>query len=118
MEKLDLDEIRQKWLNQCGSCDAGLPMNCTCTTDDPRHVILALVNHLEDLYGNHDMLLCSTMGGAVDELELLTEARGKLREVYLMARDQSFTSAAAKEIMLLIPPKLIIHKPGLDNQVS
>lgn len=69
MEKLDLDEIRQKWLNQCGCCDAGLPMSCTCTTDDPRHVILALVNHLEDLYGNHDMLLCSTMGEAYEQME-------------------------------------------------
>lgn len=118
MEKLDLEEIRAKWLNQCGSCDAGLHMNCTCPDGDPRNVILALVVHLEKIYTNHDMLLCSTMGGAVDELELLTEARGKLREVYLMARDQSFTSAAAREIMLPIPPKLIIHKPGLDNQVS
>lgn len=118
MERLDLDNIRRLWLNQCGYCDAGLPMNCTCPRDDHRHVIAEMVIHLEAIYDNHTLLLTSTMGEAVDELELLSETRSKLREVYLMARDQSFTSAAAREIMLLIPPKLIVHKPGLDNQVS
>jgi len=31
------------WLAQCGPCDAGLPMSCTCPTGDPRSVIAALV---------------------------------------------------------------------------
>jgi len=35
------------WLDQCGSCDAGLPMNCTCPSGDPRSVILALVERLD-----------------------------------------------------------------------
>jgi hypothetical protein len=41
-------------------------MNCTCSQDDPRNVILKLVNALEDLYNNYDMLLCSSMSDAVD----------------------------------------------------
>jgi hypothetical protein len=35
------------WLDQCGSCDAGLPMDCTCPPGDPRAVILALVERLD-----------------------------------------------------------------------
>lgn len=69
MNKLDLPEIHRKWLHLCGSCDAGLPMDCTCTGDDPRAEILRLVNHLEDLYNNYDLLLCSTMGEAMERLE-------------------------------------------------
>lgn len=66
MNKIDIRTVRAQWLNQCGSCDAGLPMTCTCPDDDPRNVIHALVEHLEDLYNNYDMLMCSTMGDAVD----------------------------------------------------
>lgn len=69
MEKLDLEKIRAKWLNPCASCDAGMLMSCTCPTDDPRNIIYTLVNHLEDLYTNHDLLICSTMGEAFDRLE-------------------------------------------------
>lgn len=46
---LDLDRIYEQWLNMCGSCDAGLPMSCTCPDDDPRSVILALVREVERL---------------------------------------------------------------------
>lgn len=42
MTHLDLDAARQ-WARQCGSCDAGLPMSCTCPTGDPRTVIAALL---------------------------------------------------------------------------
>lgn len=35
-EPLDLDAIERTWLRQCGHCDAGLPMNCVCPTDDYR----------------------------------------------------------------------------------
>lgn len=68
MRKIDLGAVRAKWLNQCAHCDAGLPWGCTCPDDDPRSVILQLVSALEDLYQNYDMLLCSTMGEAMDEL--------------------------------------------------
>lgn len=69
MEKIDLPLIRLKWLNSCGSCDAGLPMSCSCPDGDPRNVILELVNHLETLYDNYDLLCCSTMSEAMEELE-------------------------------------------------
>lgn len=46
---LDLDSIRDRWLQLCASCDAGLPMGCTCPTCDPRNVISALVDEVERL---------------------------------------------------------------------
>lgn len=37
------------FLNQCGSCDAGLPMSCSCPTGDYRPVMLELVREVERL---------------------------------------------------------------------
>lgn len=37
------------FLNQCGSCDAGLPMDCTCPQGDYRPVMLDLVREVERL---------------------------------------------------------------------
>jgi hypothetical protein len=45
---LDSDRIQQ-WLRLCGSCDAGLPMNCTCPKDDVRPVIADLVAEVKHL---------------------------------------------------------------------
>lgn len=47
-EELDLNEVRP-WLRLCGSCDAGLPMGCTCPSADPRPMILRLVQEIERL---------------------------------------------------------------------
>ena len=107
MEKFDLSAIRGKWLSQCGSCDAGLPMNCTCPDDDPRSVILTLVNHLEDLYSNFDLLLCSTMGEAVDRLEQLQEAQDVLREIRTLAERESHHSQFVTDVIALTPPRLV-----------
>lgn len=35
--------IEEKWLQQCGPCDGGLPMSCTHPADDYRPVISALL---------------------------------------------------------------------------
>jgi hypothetical protein len=37
------------FLELCGSCDAGLPMNCTCPSEDYRPVMLELVREIERL---------------------------------------------------------------------
>lgn len=71
MERLDLEGIAAKWLNPCAACDGGILGGCTCPDDDPRTVILTLVRHLEKIYTNHELLLCSTMGEAMDRLDLL-----------------------------------------------
>lgn len=34
------------WMHMCGSCDAGLPMECSCPKTDPRKVIHALFESL------------------------------------------------------------------------
>jgi hypothetical protein len=46
-DELDIEAISQKWLQQCGSCDGGLPMNCTHPDEDYRPVMLALVREIE-----------------------------------------------------------------------
>jgi hypothetical protein len=53
---LDLDAISAEFLNQCGSCDAGISVNCACADRDYRPTMLALVREakhyrdtLEDL---------------------------------------------------------------------
>jgi hypothetical protein len=48
-EPLDLEAIDPGWLNPCGPCDLGVPMNCTCPTGDPRIVISQLVTEVERL---------------------------------------------------------------------
>jgi hypothetical protein len=49
-ELLDLDAISEKWLNQCGPCDYGMPeYGCTHPSDDYRPVILDLVREVERL---------------------------------------------------------------------
>lgn len=49
---LDLEEIKTKWLNQCGACDAGLPeYGCTHPDEDYRPVMLRLVEEIERLRG-------------------------------------------------------------------
>lgn len=49
-DELDLSEA-ESWLRPCGSCDAGLPMACTCPEDDPRTVILRLVQEIKRMRG-------------------------------------------------------------------
>lgn len=44
---IDLDAIAEKWLKPCGSCDAGLPMGCTCSQEDFRPDMLRLVQHIQ-----------------------------------------------------------------------
>lgn len=45
---LDVEAIRAEWLNQCGPCDGGLPMGCSCPDADPRPVIGDLVAALDE----------------------------------------------------------------------
>lgn len=47
-DPLDLASVRP-WLAQCGHCDAGLPMDCTCPQGDPRTVIAQLVVEVKRL---------------------------------------------------------------------
>ena len=105
MERLDIEAITKHWLNQCGSCDVGLPTTCTCPDDDPREVILALVRHLEKIYNNHTLLLASTMGEALDELETLRECQDALWAIRYAASKGS--SVGSGEIAKLIPPRLL-----------
>jgi hypothetical protein len=42
-----LREQAEAFLKQCGACDAGLPMMCTCPVVDPRPLVLALLTALE-----------------------------------------------------------------------
>lgn len=46
-ERLDTEAIAEKWLQQCGPCDGGLPMGCTHPAEDYRPVMAALLEELE-----------------------------------------------------------------------
>ena len=45
---IDLQAIKDKWLNVCGACDAGIG-DCTHPNSDYRPVILDLVSEVERL---------------------------------------------------------------------
>lgn len=47
--EIDVEAIAEKWLQQCGSCDAGLPMGCACPTEDYRPAMSALLDEVEAL---------------------------------------------------------------------
>lgn len=48
--ELDTEDIKSKWLNQCGPCDYGMPeYGCTHPGEDYRPVILDLVREVERL---------------------------------------------------------------------
>ncbi len=46
---LDLTAISDEFLNQCGSCDFGLPAACECPKRDHRSAMLDLVREVERL---------------------------------------------------------------------
>ena len=45
-EPLDLQAISDKWLDECGPCDLGLPYGCTHPQEDYRPVIATLLNEV------------------------------------------------------------------------
>lgn len=126
MNKINLDSVRAKWLNQCGPCDAGLFMGCTCPEEDHRPVILALVNHLEDLYNNYDMLLCSDMGDAVDRalhFERMAEIRTHhVRALIQWLEDPNGSFSSGRVTIEAITDGGILVRTrayrGLDNHTS
>jgi hypothetical protein len=106
---------------QCGSCDLGLMLGgCTCSGEDPRHVIVDLVRELEKFQTNAALLSASTLGEAYDRLEQLLaaereltatraeldEVRRTLRVVRTVCEADSHTQCA-KDVLRLIPPRLL-----------
>ena len=49
MSSEDVIKRAEPFLQQCGSCDAGLLMSCTCPQQDFRPVMLDLVREVERL---------------------------------------------------------------------
>ncbi len=46
------DDVLKKaepWLQLCGSCDCGLPVDCTCPTGDYRPAMLLLYREVQKL---------------------------------------------------------------------
>lgn len=63
----DILDRAEPFLNQCGSCDAGLPMSCTCPSGDYRPVMLDLVREVERLRARamHQIQFAPTVPGRV-----------------------------------------------------
>ena len=49
MTELDALARARPFLNQCGSCDIGLPVTCTCPPGNYKSVMLDLVREIERL---------------------------------------------------------------------
>ena len=59
---LDLDGVVAEFLRQCGGCDAGLMVGCTCSQRDFRPTMLALVAEVRRLTSHADGL-SANLGG-------------------------------------------------------
>ena len=59
---LDLDAVEAEFLRQCGGCDAGLMVGCTCSQRDFRPTMLALVAEVRRLTSHADGL-SENLGG-------------------------------------------------------
>ena len=52
---IEITEIRDKWLKQCGPCDFGLvEFGCQCPEGDPRWIIQMLCDEVERLRNLRD----------------------------------------------------------------
>jgi septal ring factor EnvC (AmiA/AmiB activator) len=84
---IDLDAIAEKWLKLCGYCDAGLPMGCTCTGDDPRSDIQRLAHFIraqQDQIEQQNQELNQQAGIIVRQRVTIAEQGDKVKEL----RDQ------------------------------
>ena len=63
---LDLDAVEAEFLRQCGGCDAGLMMGCTCSQRDFRPTMLALVAEVRRLVKYRDWWKASSLANAED----------------------------------------------------
>jgi hypothetical protein len=48
----DILAASEPFMRMCGSCDAGLPMNCSCPPGDPRPIVSRLAAEVERLRAN------------------------------------------------------------------
>lgn len=67
---IDIEAIRARWCRQCGACDAGITVTCSCPPGDHRPVIEALCDEAQRLQERIDKALalhhetgCATVGG-------------------------------------------------------
>lgn len=66
MSEDELQAIEQKWLQMCGYCDAGLPMECTHPVDDYRPVILRLLHDLRAYRAHRDQIMAEREEGTTN----------------------------------------------------
>ena len=83
---LDLDAVEAEFLRQCGGCDAGLMVGCTCSQRDFRPTMLALVAEVRRL----------TRLGQCD-LDLLMRAESAEAEVVTLRARLAAVEAAAHD---------------------
>ena len=76
---LDLDGVVAEFLRQCGGCDAGLMVGCTCSQRDFRPTMLALVAEVRRLTRLGQCDLDLLMRAEAAEAEVVT-LRARLAE--------------------------------------
>lgn len=80
MTTTDVLEAAKPWMQQCGRCDADMPMACTCPPSDPRSLISRMVAEITQLREYRNRLLR-------DRLTLQSErddARNRLHAVRMI----------------------------------
>ena len=81
---LDLDAVEAEFLRQCGGCDAGLMVGCTCSQRDFRPTMLALVAEVRRLTRLGQCDLDLLMRAEAAEAEVVT-LRARLAAVEALA---------------------------------
>jgi hypothetical protein len=81
-----LDGVRDKWLGQCGSCDGGLAMDCTCPAEDPRAVIFELwqlAQYQLDKVARLERVLACPECGAQGSAPCVVKGTTKVRSLHM-----------------------------------
>lgn len=81
----DLPAIVTEFLQQCGPCDAGLPMGCACSKRDYRPTMSRLVDEVEALRKVRDdvLALADDLTREVEELRVDLPSAGASRVAHL-----------------------------------
>lgn len=87
----------EPFLNQCPSCDAGLPAACNCPSGDYRPVMLDLVREVEKLRAE---LNAASLPGIYDRSTFAEHASREAILIYLK-RAEAAAARAGKDFMWL-----------------
>lgn len=93
----DLLKRAEPFLNVCGSCDAGLPMSCTCPDGDYRPVMSALCDEIAALHA------------------LIADLPHTNDQLFAWLRDHCMALGAGTGVVLTAVRRDLMRAAGLDE---